>query len=107
MVSPVSPRCEECGFVEPAGCPGTAHVCGPKKMFDFPESHHDAFTAGYLNGQKSIVDTLLKDANLEVEALKLKLSMALCRCGEKDQINLSLHIASCEYSKAFAAGGKG
>lgn len=44
-----------------------------KKMMDFPKDHHSAFTAGYLNGQKSICDTLVKDVEKQNDALVLQI----------------------------------
>lgn len=59
--------CMECRRESLGGVPRIQENGEPKKMMEFPKEHHEAFSAGYLHGQRSIFLTMVKDAR---EALK-------------------------------------
>lgn len=59
--------CTQCRRESLSGIPAIQENDQPKKMMEFPKEHHEAFSAGYLHGQRSIYVTMVKDAR---EALK-------------------------------------
>lgn len=59
--------CTQCRRESLGGIPKIQDNDEPKKMMEFPKEHHEAFSAGYLHGQRSIYTTMVKDAR---EALK-------------------------------------
>lgn len=59
--------CTQCRREVIGGVPMIQNNDEPKKMREFPAEHHDAFSAGYFYGQRSVFSTMVQDAR---EALK-------------------------------------
>ena len=61
--------CTQCRRESLGGVPAFQDNDQPKKMMEFPKDHHEAFTAGYLHGQRSIYTTMVKDAHEVIKQL--------------------------------------
>lgn len=61
--------CPQCGCLSTRGLRADNL---PKRGMDFPPEHREAFDNGYLWGQESIVNTLLKDAKEETAEERAK-----------------------------------
>jgi len=58
---------EGCGCKLYSTTPPAALAAGPKKMMEFPQDQWDAWSAGYLWGQRAIADTLVMDEKAKYE----------------------------------------